>query len=75
MSEKQHIDVVQIDTGIPIPTSKYPLRSLNVGESFLVPLENRNSVQAQVSRLKATTDREFVVRKMDEETVRVWRTK
>lgn len=69
------INVYSIDSGVPIPESRgVPLARLEVGESFLFPLSKRASIQTQVSKIKRETDKDFVVKKMDEETARVWRT-
>lgn len=52
-----------------------PLSVLDVGESVMFPMELRKSVQTTASRIKKANGREFVVRKVDTENVRVWRTK
>jgi hypothetical protein len=73
------IEVVSVDSGVPIPEEltrqSWPILQLGVGESFQFPLEKRGSVQSLVSRAKKATEREFIVKKMDMDTGRVWRTK
>lgn len=70
------IPVTSIDTGIPVPErATYPLNELKVGESFLFPVKKRGSVQTRVSSIKSISDKDFTIKKMDEETCRVWRTK
>lgn len=78
MGEKIQIPVTSIDTGVPVPDDArafYPLKELKVNESFLFPLSKRSSVQSRVSRIKADTAKEFIVKKIDEKHARVWRTK
>ena len=71
------IEVYEVDTAVPIPEARQrmPLNSLEVGESFLFPLSKRASVQTLTSKLKRDKDKEFVVKKQDNEVARVWRTK
>lgn len=73
----QKIDVVTIDSGIPIPSSreKYPLSELKVGESFSFRTEKRASVQSAASLMKRTTAKEFRIRKIEDGICRVWRVK
>ena len=66
------VPVVTIDTGVPIPEKvSYPLKDLEVGESFVFPANKRSSVSARASRI---TGKEFTIKKQDEATCRVWRT-
>lgn len=70
------IPVVSIDTGVPIPENdrlEYPLSQLEVGESFVFPVDKRPSVQSKASKMKRDTGREFVVRKQSPELCRIWR--
>lgn len=70
------IPVTTIDTGVPVPERvNYPIRELKVGESFVFPLEKRKIVQSRASVIKTDTGREFTVKKMNDETARIWRTK
>ena len=73
----KQISVYQVDTGVPVPADSrgnLPLNMLEVGESFLFSLEDRNRVQTLASRLKSRHGKEFIVRKQDENNARVWRT-
>ena len=71
------IDVQYVpEEGIPIPVGReksVPLAELEIGQSYLVPLEQRNTVQANASRLKARTGKVFTIQKIDEYSIRVWR--
>lgn len=74
----QKIDVYHIDSGVPVPLSATrrtlpPLRDLELGESIVFPLAQRFKVQQKASKLKARTGKVFTIRKMDEQTARVWR--
>lgn len=74
----KNIPVYSVDTGVPVPTDRskqLPLNVLEVGESFLFPLDERNRVQTFASRLKSRRGKEFTIRKQDENTARVWRIK
>ena len=73
---KKQIPVVSIDTSVPIPERAiYPLAQLEVGDSFLFPADKRGSVQTRASKVKRDTGREFVVRKINKDECRIWRTK
>ena len=71
------IDVIQIDTSVPVPAyrGKYPLDSMEVGESFVVQEQARRSVASLASALKRTSTKEFTIRKQADGNVRVWRVK
>lgn len=78
MADKKKIPVTHIDSTVPVPVRtniSYPLKVLDVGESFLFPLSKRGSLQSRVSRVKAETGREFTVKKVDSLNGRVWRVK
>jgi len=69
------IDVVSIDTGIPVPERVNLLnimRNLNSGESFVIPLSKRRQVQTYASRLKKDEGRHYTIRR-EGEVARVWR--
>lgn len=75
-----NIPVYTIESGVPAPalrgdgiSSMYPLRQLEVGESILFPQVDRTRVQVYASQIKRTTGRVFTVRKVNEDTCRVWR--
>lgn len=70
------VNVYSIDSGVPLPNSEpVPLDKLEIGDSILFPGDKRNNVQSMASRLKKKTDKEFRIRKMDDENCRVWRIK
>lgn len=72
------IDVeYKVDKGIPIPVRRnkaVPLAQLEVGESIGFPIEFRANVASRASKLKAQ-GREYTIKKEDELTARIWRTK
>ena len=72
----------KIDKDIPIPSGyiKFPFGEMEVGDSFFVPLGNRevSSIQASVMASAAGRfpERKFLTRSLkDEKGVRVWRIK
>ena len=69
------IEVVQINKNIPIPDTytRYPFNQLNIGDNFTVGMVKRSSVAARVSRLNKQGSRQYLVRKIDENTLGVWR--
>lgn len=69
------IEVVQINKNIPIPDTytRYPFDQLEVGDNFTVSVSKRSSVAARVTRLNKKGERQYLVRKIDENTLGVWR--
>jgi hypothetical protein len=69
----------QIEEGVPFPGSAsgrpsiYPVRELEVGQSFFVPLGDRKVLSVVCSRIKKLTGRDYTVRRV-EGGIRVWRT-
>lgn len=68
----------ELEVGVPEPEertqhNKYPIRRMQVGESFKVPMEKRGSISATATRIAKVTGKRFTVRKVDQDTVRVWR--
>ena len=62
-----------IEKGVPIPKDRgvpQALRSLEVGDSFEVPLERAQYVRVYSARLKPA---KFTTRKTSPTTVRIWR--
>ena len=58
---------VKIDTGIPVPriahrALKYPIRDLEVGQSFAVDLGDETSVRQMAYRIGKENGRTFSVR-------------
>lgn len=69
--------VVPVDSEkVPIPPQvlKYPLDTMEVGDSFTVGIKDRSNVSARASRVGTKTGKKFTVRKVDDNTLRVWRT-
>ena len=68
-----------IEKGVPAPkkrqTHAWPLESMEVGDSFVVPNKHRISVQAAISTFKKNTGAVFTCRKIDDDSCRVWRLK
>lgn len=66
----------KIDRGIPLPTGyfgrKYPYADLAVGESFLDPHGNNQSISSGSSYAGKKLGRKFSVRKTSE-GIRCWR--
>jgi hypothetical protein len=60
--------------GTPGRPVKYPFLSLNVGQSFFVPLGDRRTISVCASRVGGRLKRQFVVRQV-EGGVRAWRLK
>lgn len=70
----------KIEKGIPIINGvprgcnaklpAYPLREIEVGDSFILPRTRQNAVVAAAGLIK---DKKFITRKVDDETIRVWR--
>ena len=69
------IEVVSINKGVPIPDTyeRYPFDQLEVGDSFEITSKKRASVQSRVSVLHRQGKRQYIVRKIDEDTYGVWR--
>lgn len=70
---------LKVDKGIPIPPANskgrvYPLDTMDVGDSFAVPLAKSTSVLSMASRLRA---KKFASRRLienDTKVLRIWRT-
>ena len=68
-----------IEKDVPISSTvgrppKYPLRAMQPGDSFFVPLGDRKSISVSVSRIAKETGAIYRVRRVDG-GVRVWRVK
>lgn len=68
--------MIKVDEAVPMPTGiftrKYPYADLEVGQSFLAPEANHNSIRAGASQYGKKLSRRFSVRKT-QEGIRVWR--
>lgn len=73
--------MIAIDKKIPIPNADrsrgrkpiYPFRDMAVGDSFLAPAKKYNSVASIACRRHLP--KEFTIRKITSELIRVWRVK
>lgn len=72
-----------IDKDVPIPKKTkgsgrrtvYPLDKMELGDSFVVPLEQRKDLSVRIRYQAKKTGRAFTTRKISDTSVRVWRTK
>ncbi len=69
-----------VDKGIPVPVkrrvrSAVPVSQMEVGDSILFPISSRPTVQSRASRVKASTGKQFTIRKVEDGFCRVWRIK
>lgn len=70
-----------IDDNVPVAPArdhplKYPLRLLEVGQSFFAPTKARSAMGSSISRISRSTKRKFIVRAVTEggrKGLRVWR--
>lgn len=71
----KRIPITNIESGVPLPSSvKYPFDKLEVGDSFLVPISKRTSTSSAATKYGQRTNTKFVIRKVDDNNIRVWRT-
>jgi hypothetical protein len=69
----------KIEKDIPIPSTKqvgkkYPLVTMDLGDSFVMPLVDRNSLTAATNYLRKSGDnKKFTTRRISETEMRVWR--
>lgn len=72
---KRKIPVVSIESGHPVPDTlmSYPFGQMNVGDSFLIPISKRSTVASAATKFGERNNMKFLVRKIDKENLRVWR--
>lgn len=71
---KKKIPVITIDTGVPIPdTGSYPFSRLEVGHSFVAPIDMRTNISSAATQYGKRTGTKFTIRKIDKDNIRVWR--
>lgn len=76
MDEDDGTRYFTVERQVPIPNKEnVPVKELEVGDSVAFPEFKRNAVASTASRLKKEEGKEFTVRKIGENTCRVWRTK
>jgi hypothetical protein len=71
------VQVYDIESGVPVPIGSpgIPLGHMAVGDSVQFPLSKRSTVQSFASKLKRDHGKQFTVKKLNENTARVWRVK
>lgn len=68
------VSVTNIEDSVPIPVRKgLPLKDLEVGQSVVFPRLDRASVQSRASVIKRETGKTFTIKKLDDDTCRIWR--
>lgn len=68
----------KIEKGVPMPAyrGKYPFSEMAVGDSFTVPLAQRNIVLSSAQHWRKRTMNlgwKFSTRTVDDKTARIWR--
>lgn len=73
------VTIYEVEKDVPLPEpvqgAAVPIDSLEVGESIRFPIEEKNNVSSRASHLKNQKGKVFTVRKVDENSYRVWRVK
>lgn len=70
---------MEIEKNIPIPRShaegvKYPFPQMEIGDSFVVPIDRRVAVCMACLRYKEKHGKQFTTRKTEDgKSIRVWR--
>jgi hypothetical protein len=64
-SVSENKESVKIEKGMPIQQSQgmWPLRDLQVGDSFALPTDKRDSVQSMATRIGIEEDKVFTIRR------------
>lgn len=68
--------MLNIDSDIPLPhrRTSYPLEDMKIGDSFLVPIANRNSALTSGRKLSvAHPEYRFTSRSVGNDMARIWR--
>lgn len=79
MADKQ--SDYELDSGIPVPKvvaqARYPFGKMKPGDSFVIKEEDRVRVSVAASQYarRSPLKIKFATRKMEDGTVRIWRTK
>lgn len=64
----------QVEKGVPLPSaSKYPLREMEVGDSFSAPWQERHRIAVTGNKLKPKRFATRVLVENGERVCRVWR--
>lgn len=65
----------KIERGIPLPArrNKYPFAEMQIGDSFSAPLSEERRLSASAAARGFAIGAKFSVRRVDADTVRVWR--
>lgn len=72
------VNGIQIERGVPLPPprykGRYPLHKMGVGDSFVMPIEQRGSLKNAAQAFSEKTGAKFTIRTLDNgRTVRIWR--
>ena len=71
--------IPEIERGIPFPGTKggrvrkFPLREMEVGDSFAAPSENATSARQSAIAFGRANGRKFATRKQEDSSLRIWR--
>lgn len=71
------MEEIKIEKGIPLKKmAKYPFAEMEVGDSFSISIESRTKISSAVTNYKLMNpEKDFATRRVNENTLRVWRTK
>lgn len=67
------LDVYTIDSGVPVPEGLPPIAHIEVGDSIAFSGNMAASLRSRANFLKRTQGKVFTIKKIDEQTARVWR--
>jgi hypothetical protein len=66
-------ETMEIQKGVPMPTQKYPLDDMDIGDSIFFDSDTkRHQLDNAVQRVRYRTGRKFTIRKVDG-GFRLWR--
>lgn len=68
----------EIEKDVPVPRHlnvKYPFEKMEIGDSFTESLKKRNRIASAAMTYGLRNDVKFTVRKINDDTLRVWRVK
>lgn len=54
--------------------SKYPFAQMQIGDSFVAPLEERRRISSAATHYGKNHNSKFHIRKITEKQIRIWRT-
>jgi len=83
-TETQLETQIQLEDGIPIPAklplstrraSIYPFKSMKVNQSFLIPFLAWRKTYSQIHGYGRRNDKKFTARRVNDDSIRIWRVK